>query len=84
MGGFPPQRRRPVAGDPGFSPQPGPPGRELCALGWKPKGRGQLSPEEQVSTGVTQDYIRPSIGLENVEDIQQGIEQALAKATSHV
>jgi hypothetical protein len=23
MGGFPPQRRRPVAGDPGFSPQPG-------------------------------------------------------------
>ena len=37
----------------------------------------QLTPEEQQSTGVTQDYIRLSIGLENVEDIQSDIEQAL-------
>jgi O-acetylhomoserine (thiol)-lyase len=43
----------------------------------------QLSSEEQVSTGVTQDYIRLSIGLENIEDIQHDIEQALAKVTSH-
>jgi len=37
----------------------------------------QLSPEEQASTGVTDDYVRLSIGLENVEDIIADLEQAL-------
>jgi O-acetylhomoserine (thiol)-lyase len=40
----------------------------------------QLTPEEQASTGVTQDYIRLSIGLEHVDDIIADLEQALAKA----
>ncbi len=40
----------------------------------------QLSPEEQEQTGVTADYIRLSIGLEDVEDIKADIEQALQKA----
>ncbi|MDP3035037.1 MAG: O-acetylhomoserine aminocarboxypropyltransferase/cysteine synthase [Methanobacteriaceae archaeon] len=39
----------------------------------------QLTPEEQKSTGVTPDFIRLSIGLENVEDIIADIDQALAK-----
>lgn len=37
----------------------------------------QLTPEEQEKTGVTQDFIRLSIGLENVEDIIADIDQAL-------
>ncbi|MBC9783623.1 homocysteine synthase [Heliobacterium chlorum] len=40
----------------------------------------QLTPEEQISTGVTDDFIRLSIGLEDAEDIIDDIEQALAKA----
>lgn len=39
----------------------------------------QLSEKEQESTGVTQDYIRLSIGIENIEDIIADIEQALAE-----
>jgi O-acetylhomoserine (thiol)-lyase len=39
----------------------------------------QLTPEQQESTGVTQDFIRLSIGLENVEDIIADIDQALSK-----
>jgi O-acetylhomoserine (thiol)-lyase len=38
----------------------------------------QLSPAEQEATGVTADYIRLSIGLEDVEDLKADIEQALA------
>jgi O-acetylhomoserine (thiol)-lyase len=37
----------------------------------------QLSAEEQTATGVTPDYVRLSIGLEDVEDIQADIDQAL-------
>jgi O-acetylhomoserine (thiol)-lyase len=37
----------------------------------------QLTPAEQVETGVTEDYVRLSIGLENIEDIIADIEQAL-------
>jgi O-acetylhomoserine (thiol)-lyase len=37
----------------------------------------QLTPAEQLETGVTEDYIRLSIGLENIEDIIADIEQAL-------
>jgi O-acetylhomoserine (thiol)-lyase len=37
----------------------------------------QLTPAEQLETGVTEDYVRLSIGLENIEDIIADIEQAL-------
>jgi O-acetylhomoserine (thiol)-lyase len=37
----------------------------------------QLSAEEQAETGVTQDYVRLSIGLEDVDDIKADIDQAL-------
>ena len=40
----------------------------------------QLTVEEQAETGVTPDYIRLSIGLENVEDLKQDLDQALKKA----
>jgi O-acetylhomoserine (thiol)-lyase len=40
----------------------------------------QLTAEEQKETGVTADYIRLSVGLENVEDIKQDIDQALRAA----
>ncbi len=37
----------------------------------------QLSAEEQQASGVTEDYIRLSVGIENIEDIIADIEQAL-------
>ena len=37
----------------------------------------QLTKEEQVATGVTEDYIRLSIGIEDVEDIIEDLDQAL-------
>ncbi|MDD5238790.1 MAG: O-acetylhomoserine aminocarboxypropyltransferase/cysteine synthase [Candidatus Omnitrophica bacterium] len=40
----------------------------------------QLSSEEQLATGVTQDFIRLSIGIEHIDDIINDIEQALEKA----
>lgn len=40
----------------------------------------QLTREEQEATGVTEDYIRLSIGLEDAEDIKADIDQALTKA----
>lgn len=39
----------------------------------------QLTPEEQIATGVTPDYIRLSIGIEDIEDIIADLEQALEK-----
>ena len=42
----------------------------------------QLTAEEQKETGVTPDYIRLSIGIENVEDIKQDIDQALKQAVT--
>ncbi len=39
----------------------------------------QLTREEQEKTGVTEDFIRLSIGLEDVEDIIADIDQALSK-----
>jgi O-acetylhomoserine (thiol)-lyase len=42
----------------------------------------QLTVEEQKETGVTLDYIRLSIGIENVEDIKQDIDQALKQAVA--
>jgi O-acetylhomoserine (thiol)-lyase len=40
----------------------------------------QLSSAEQLATGVTPDFVRLSIGIENVEDVIADIEQALKKA----
>lgn len=41
----------------------------------------QLKPEEQQAAGVTPDFIRLSIGLENADDIIADIKQALEKAS---
>ena len=41
----------------------------------------QLSPEEQLSAGVTPGYVRLSIGIEHVDDIIADITQALDKAS---
>ncbi len=38
----------------------------------------QLTPDEQEQAGVTADYVRLSIGIEDVEDIKADIDQALA------
>jgi O-acetylhomoserine (thiol)-lyase len=42
----------------------------------------QLSPDEQLATGVTPDFIRLSIGIEHVDDIITDIDQALNRATA--
>ncbi len=43
----------------------------------------QLTAEEQATTGVTQDYVRLSVGLENINDILADLDQALAAAAQH-
>ena len=40
----------------------------------------QLTPDEQLETGVTDDFVRLSIGIEAIDDIIADIDQALAKA----
>ena len=40
----------------------------------------QLSPEEQLQTGVTDGYVRLSVGIEHIDDIIADIEQALDRA----
>jgi O-acetylhomoserine (thiol)-lyase len=40
----------------------------------------QLTPAEQEATGVTADFIRVSVGIEDFEDIIADLDQALAKA----
>jgi O-acetylhomoserine (thiol)-lyase len=42
----------------------------------------QLSPEDQLSTGVTPDLIRLSVGLEHVDDLTADLEQALVAASA--
>lgn len=42
----------------------------------------QLSPEEQAAAGVTPDFIRVSVGLEDAEDILADFDRALAAAAS--
>ena len=37
----------------------------------------QLTPEEQLATGVTADFIRLSVGIENIDDILHDLDQAL-------
>jgi O-acetylhomoserine (thiol)-lyase len=41
----------------------------------------QLSAEDQIATGVTDDLVRLSVGLENVDDLIADLDQALAAAT---
>lgn len=41
----------------------------------------QLSAEEQAAAGVTPDFVRVSVGIEDIEDIIQDFDQALAAAT---
>lgn len=40
----------------------------------------QLSPEEQVATGVTDDYVRLAVGIEDINDILWDLDQALTIA----
>jgi O-acetylhomoserine (thiol)-lyase len=40
----------------------------------------QLTPEEQAQTGVTDGYVRLSVGIEHIEDILADVDQALAAA----
>lgn len=40
----------------------------------------QLSPEEQLKTGVTPGYVRLSVGIEHPDDIIRDLDQALAQA----
>ncbi|MBU0558170.1 MAG: O-acetylhomoserine aminocarboxypropyltransferase/cysteine synthase [Bacteroidetes bacterium] len=39
----------------------------------------QLTDEEQITSGVTQDQIRVSVGIEHIDDIKEDFEQALSK-----
>jgi O-acetylhomoserine (thiol)-lyase len=39
----------------------------------------QLTAEEQFKTGVTEGYVRLSIGIEHIDDIIEDLDQALAK-----
>jgi O-acetylhomoserine (thiol)-lyase len=41
----------------------------------------QLSPEEQLKTGVTDGYVRLALGIEHIDDIIADLDQALAAAT---
>ena len=40
----------------------------------------QLTPEEQRSAGVTEDFIRVSVGIEDIDDILADLDQALRAA----
>ena len=42
----------------------------------------QLTPQEQLSTGVTEDFIRLSVGLEHIDDIIADLEQAIQASQS--
>jgi O-acetylhomoserine (thiol)-lyase len=44
----------------------------------------QLSPEQQEASGVTDDYIRLAIGIEDIADILADLEQALETASQKV
>ena len=41
----------------------------------------QLTSKEQLSAGVTPGYVRLSVGIENVEDIINDIDQAIKAAS---
>ena len=46
---------------------------------YKRQTHQQLSPEEQEKAGVTEDQVRLSIGLENIDDIIEDLEIAFSK-----
>ena len=39
----------------------------------------QLTPEDQIATGVSDGYVRLSIGIEHIDDIIADLDQALAE-----
>lgn len=41
----------------------------------------QLTDEQQIASGVTQDLIRLSVGLEDIEDLKNDLKEAFVKAT---
>ena len=41
----------------------------------------QMTPEDKLDSGITEDLVRISVGLEDVEDLTQDLEMALEKAT---
>jgi O-acetylhomoserine (thiol)-lyase len=43
-------------------------------------GHSQLNPDEQEIAGVTPDFARLSVGLEDIDDILWDLGQALARA----
>lgn len=42
----------------------------------------QLNEEQQAAAGITPELVRPAVGIETIEDIPAGLDQALAKATA--
>jgi O-acetylhomoserine (thiol)-lyase len=44
----------------------------------------QLTPEQQLTSGVTPGLVRLSVGIENVDDLRADLEQALAAARETV
>lgn len=44
----------------------------------------QLTPEEQRDSGITDDFIRFSVGLENTQDIIEDLDQALKKSQAGI
>ena len=42
----------------------------------------QLSPDDQLASGVTPGYVRLSVGIEHIDDILADLDQALAAATT--
>ena len=42
----------------------------------------QLTDEELIQAGITDDYIRVSVGLEDIADLKADIDQALTKSNA--
>ena len=40
----------------------------------------QLTSDERLATGVTDDFVRLSVGIENIDDITEDLDQALRKS----
>ena len=40
----------------------------------------QLNESEQMTTGVTPDFVRLAVGIEDIEDLKADLDQALAQA----
>ena len=53
-----------------------------CSLATHPASttHRQLSPEELAKTGVAEDTVRLSIGIEHIDDLLADLEQALSQA----